>query len=273
MSEKALVTAAIVVVLFSTVLMAGVSLSPMITEVMLPPGQSHEGNITISNTGDVPITVQATVKGFKAPEGVPIFLNPQNDDYPYSGYNLLTLKPTEQTIPAGGRVSFHYTVTMPKELTPYGGRYVAAVFRVIPPTSGAQVVVSAQLASLFLLNPGGGVAPHLRFDSIDIHQSPTNPRKIILKALVTNNGEVHISHDQVWGIIHVTDQDGYIVGSFPVYTHTMLPGTSYTHVETWTAPNSLPSGTYQFNLTVIIFGPLGGEPQRYFLTLPVTLHF
>jgi len=273
MLKKSVVAVVLLMLGFGVIALAGVSLSPMVTEVILPPGESYQGEITISNTGDAPVVVDATVKGFTAPEGVPILLDPSKDNYAYSGKGLLEITPTEETIPAGGSVNFHYTVTMPEKLDPYGGRYVAVVFKVKPPESGAQVVVSAQLASLFLLNPGKEAESHLRFDSIDIHQSPTNPRKIILKALVTNNGNLHISHDQIWGIMHVMDQDGYIIDTFPVYTHTMLPGTSYTHEETWTAPDSLPSGTYQFHLAVFVFGPIGTEPQRYFLNLPVPLRF
>ena len=74
-------------------------------------------------------------------------------------------------------------------------------------------------------------------------------------------------------MINVADEDGYIIDSFKVNTHTMLPGNSYTHREEWNAPDYLVSGTYQFRLTVLIFGKVGTEPQEYKLVVPVKLEF
>lgn len=257
----------------SSSVLGGVLMSPMVTDVTLPPGTSYENDITINNTGDKPIVVQAHTVGFIAPEGVPQFLDPAVDDYPYSGRDLLTITPSEQTVQPGAIVQFHYRVAMPENLDPYGGRYAAAIFRVKPASGGGQVTVATQVASLFLISPGGDVASHLDFKDINIYQKKSDPHSIVLSAKITNDGNVHISSDQIWGMINVADKDGYIVGNFEVGTHTMLPGNSYTHKETWTAPNYLQSGTYQFHLTVLIFGPVGTDPQKYMLTVPVKLEF
>ncbi|MEA1871205.1 MAG: hypothetical protein U9N00_03305 [Candidatus Bipolaricaulota bacterium] len=152
-------------------------------------------------------------------------------------------------------------------------RYAAAIFRVKPAATTAQVVVAVQVASLFLLNPGGEVASHLSMDQIGIYQPKNDPYSVVLNARITNDGNLHISRDQIWGMIHVMDEDGYLIDSFEVNTHTMLPDNSYTHKEVWAAPGYLSSGTYQFHLTLLVFEPLGTEPQRYFLTIPVDLQF
>jgi hypothetical protein len=252
----------------------GISLSPMITEILLPPGSYYEDAITITNTKDEPVIVEARVLGFMAPDGIPILLEPELDNYPYSGRDLLTLEPSEQVVNPGETVIFSYRVEMPEEIDPYGGRYVAAVFKVKPPTpSEAQVVVSTRLAALFMLNPGGNVAPHLTITHTRVYQSENDPRKIILEALIKNDGNLHCTGDQIWGVIHVADQDGYFVDEFPINTHYTLPGTSHLYKETWTAPENLPSGTYQFRWTILVFGPGGTESQRYFFTLPIELNF
>ena len=252
----------------------GISLSPTLTEIVLPPGSSYQDQLYITNTGDEPIIVEARVLGFMAPEGIPILLEPELDHYPYSGREILKLEPAEQEIDPGQTAVFTYTLNMPETLEPFGGRYVAAVFKVKPPAQGeVQVIVSTQLISLFLVSPGPGAEPHLTFDNVRIYQSPTDPREVILEALVANDGNLHISYDQIIGWIYITDSDGYLVDNFRVKTHTMLPGNKYLHREKWEAPSELPSGTYQFHLDLWIFRPLGEEPQRYHLTVPVELNF
>ncbi len=268
-----LLIVALVTLIASLSAFGGVLMSPMITEITLPPGTSYEDDITITNTGDQPMVVEARSIGFIAPEGVPEFLDPLVDDYSYSGRALLTLTPAAQTVQPGEAVLFHYKVSMPEDLDPYGGRYVAGIFRVQPPSNGGQVTVAAQVASLFLLSPGGDAAPHLAFEQISIYQKKNDPQTVVLSAKIANDGNLHIVSDQIWGMINVADEDGYIIDSFKVNTHTMLPGNSYTHREEWNAPDYLVSGTYQFRLTVLIFGKVGTEPQEYKLVVPVKLEF
>ncbi len=264
----------IIAVIVSVAALAGVSISPAVTEIVLPPGTSYEGDITVSNTGDDPIVVEAIVRGFTSPEGVPIFLNPQIDLYKYSGRELLTVAPAKQEIQPGKSVLFHYKVAMPEKLDPYGGRYVAAVFRVEPPSNtGAQVVVTAQVASLFLLSPGGDVSPHFKFEDFRVWQDKANPRTVHCDALITNDGNVHADAEQMYGFIQITDQDGYVVGQMNWHPHTMLPDNAYRNEETWQAPATLTSGTYYFYMTVLIYQPDGKDPQRYFAGFPVKLNF
>jgi len=173
MLKRVIPVGIVITLIVSLAALAGVSISPAVTEIVLPPGTSYEGDITVSNTGDDPIVVEAIIRGFTSPEGVPVFLNPQIDLYKYSGRGLLTVTPAKQEIQPGKSVLFHYKVTMPEKLDPYGGRYVAAVFRVEPPSNsneGAQVVVTAQVAALFLLNPGGNVSPHFKFEDFRVWQ-------------------------------------------------------------------------------------------------------
>ena len=271
LNRRTLFTAVLVVLIAGISALGGVMMSPMITEITLPPGSAYENDISIKNTGDEAIVVGARAIGFIAPEGVPQFLDPAVDSYPYSGRDLLTLTPTEQIVQPGETVLFHYRVAMPEDLDPYGGRYAAAIFRVKPPNNGAQVVVAQQVASLFLLSPGMDAKSHLTFSQVSIYQKNDDPHKVVWTAKISNDGDIHISGEQGWGMIQITDEDGYIVGSVPILSHTMLPGNSYTHKEVWTAPDYLESGTYQFNLTVLIFGAVGTEPQRYFISIPIDL--
>ncbi|RLE28380.1 hypothetical protein DRJ54_06655, partial [Candidatus Acetothermia bacterium] len=127
---------------------AGISLSPLLTDIVLPPGATYSDVIYITNTADEPVVVQARALGYVLEDGVPRFLDPAEDTYPYSGKDLLTIEPTELTVQPGESVTFTYRLSMPEDLSPYGGRYVAAVFWVKPAAeSEAQVVVSARVAS------------------------------------------------------------------------------------------------------------------------------
>jgi len=38
-------------------------------------------------------------------------------------------------------------------------------------------------------------------------------------------------------------------------------------------PEKFSSSTYRFNLDILIFSPVGTEPQRYFITIPLELEF
>lgn len=260
--------------LHAAILGAGISLSPLLTEIILPPGASYQDQIYITNTGDEPVLVGVKILGFMAPEGLPIFLEPELDRYPYSGRDILTVEPLEQKVEPGETGVFSYTLTMPKDLNPFGGRYVAAIFKVKPMTTGeSQVIISTQVASLFLVSPGPGAAPHLKIEEVRLYQSRGDPQTVILEALITNDGNLHVSSEQIIGWIYVTDADGYLIDKFQVSTHTMLPANKYIHRETWKAPEDLPSGTYQFHLDLWIFTPLGEEPQRYYLTIPLELEF
>lgn len=271
---RKLAVAALVGVWGIVALAGGISLFPTVTEIILPPGTSYSDVLYITNTGDEPVTVEARVLGFMAPEGVPRFLEPQFDNYPFSGRDILTVEPAVRTIQPGDTAAFTYELRMPEELEPYGGRYVAAVFKVRPTASEeAQVVVATQVASLFLVSPGGEAAPHLQMGDLRVYQFKANPRKVILEAVVTNNGNLHISGDQIRGYIYITDADGYIVDEFPASTHTLLPGNSYMHQEAWYAPEDLPSGTYQFHFALVLFGPAGTKPEYLFLSQEVELNF
>lgn len=255
---------------------AGISLSPLLTDIVLPPGATYSDVIYITNTGDEPVTVRAQALGYVLEDGVPRFLDPVEDHYPYSGKDLLTIEPGELTVQPGESVTFSYRLSMPEDLSPYGGRYVAAVFWVKPETeSEAQVVVSARVASLFLINPGGATAPHLKFEDLKIYQSPTHPRTVVLEVRITNDGNLHLNSDQVAGRVFVTDEDGYFVEEFNFCSHhiILLPGDVRFRQTTWEVPEDLPSGVYQFHLDVLVFGPAGSEPQRYLFSAPVELNF
>jgi hypothetical protein len=251
---------------------AGIAVSPLLLEVVLPPGTSYQDAIYVTNTGDEPIVVEAKVVGFMAPEGLPIFLEPELDTYPYSGRELLTLEPQDVTVQPGESVAFQFRVEMPEDLEPYGGRYVAAVFRAKPPeAAGAQVIVAAEVASLFLLNPGVEVLPRVEVSHLRVVPSPTAPGEWVIEALMANSGNIHISYQQLVGHIYITDLDGYLVGEVEMHLHTMLPGTSHFHREVWRPAGELSPGTYRVYLDILALTPLGTEPQRCFHFVEVEL--
>lgn len=272
---KKLLLALLSTSLFVVCSYGGVSVSPVITEMVIPLGATYTGQLAVTNTGDVPVVIEAYVRGFTAPRGTPLILEPSQDDYPYSGRELLTVTPAHQEVGPNEMVYFDYTIHMPEELDPYGGRYVAVVFKIKPAASEAQVVTTARVASLFLLvpTPDSKVRPHFSIRGMEISQDPDDPRKVIIRSVIANDGNLHINAGQVCAMIHVLDEDGYIIDEIPLRTHTMLPDTEYTHVEHWLASDDLPSGVYQFHLSAIIFGAVGEEPQHFFYLTQAQLEF
>ena len=71
--KRILIGAVLISALFCTAALGGTALSPMLTEITLPPGSSYEDDISLTNTGDEPIVIEVRVSGFTAPEGIPIF--------------------------------------------------------------------------------------------------------------------------------------------------------------------------------------------------------
>lgn len=275
MMSRVATTAAACALLGTWVGAAGISVFPMFQDIILPPGESYSNAIYVVNVSEETVKISVQVMGFMAPEGIPQFLNPTEDRYPYSGKDLLTVEPASQEVFPGETATFNYTVTMPEHLEPYGGRYVAAVFRAEPTEApeGTQVVVTAQVASLFLLSPGEGAAPHLTVGAPKAYPSVNAPNSIVLETTVTNDGNLHVSFDQIRGFVYVTDEYGYVLDEFPATTHTILPGNSYVHREVWEAPSDLASGTYYLNLALVLFAPDPEHPQYLFITAPVTLGF
>lgn len=265
------------ILVFSVALAAsagGIAVSPLIVDIVLPPGSVYRDVLMVTNTGDEAVNVRATTLSFIAPQGIPKFLTPDVDRYPYGGRALLQVEPMEQEVGPGQTAFFTYTLTMPETLEPWGGRYVAAVFQAVPKTVGeAQVVVATRVATIFLISPGRDAAPHFTIRNIRIYQAEDNPRQVILEADVLNDGNLHVSRDQIIGWIYITDADGYLIDWFQVETHTMLPDNEYLHREVWTAPDDLPPGTYQFHLDLWVFGPFGQKTQQYFITFPIELKF
>ncbi len=268
MRKRILIGAMVLSALFCVAAFGGTALSPMLTEITLPPGSSYEDDISLTNTGDDPIVIEVRVRGFTAPDGIPIF----TDDYAYSGRDLITITPTEQTIEPGETALFHYRAAMPEDLDPYGGRYAAAIFRVKPADTTAQVVVAAQVASLFLLSPAGEAAPHFRFAPFKPQHDEQNPRLIHCSGLITNDGNLHVNAEQMYGFMHITDEDGFILGQMLWKPHTTLPNNAYIGKRTWLAPDTLPSGTYYLHMTAMIYLP-DGAVQRYEVSMPVELRF
>lgn len=252
----------------------GIAVYPLFQEIILPPGNSYSDVIYVTNTGDEPMKVTVRALGFMAPEGTPILLEPGEDNYPYSGRDLLKLEPTARVVGPGETAAFDFTVAMPENLLPYGGRYVAAVFRAEPTERGeGQVLVAAQVASLFLLSPGKAVEPHLEIGTPQIYQAVDDPRKVVLEVPVSNVGNIHISSDQIRGYVYITDEFGYVMDEFVAHTHTILPDNSYIHREVWHAPEDLPEGTYVLHLALILFAPDPTKPQYIFISQPIKLTF
>ena len=90
--------------------------------------------------------------------------------------------------------------------------------------------------------------------------------------LITNDGNLHVNAEQMYGFMHITDQDGFILGQMMWKTHTTLPDNAYIEERTGLAPDTLPSGTYYFHMTTMIYLP-DGTVQRYEGSMPVELQF
>lgn len=103
----------------------GVSLSPMDEKIVLNPGDSYNGTLTVTNqytnTEDLNFTVE--VKPFYVDEDYNFDLEKNNGDFNQI-VDWITLSETEGVLPVNQNAKINYTINVPKN-APAGGQYAA----------------------------------------------------------------------------------------------------------------------------------------------------
>jgi len=249
---------------------AGIAVSPLLMDFDMPLGESYTSVFSIQNTGDEAIKIRSLTAGFRVKDtGTPVFLFGAEGEevYPYDGNGLLTIEPVEAILEAGEIYEFTYTIHLPEDLDPVGGRYVAALFESLPATdddvtapAGAGIVVATRVASLLLIRPIGegteeiSVLPEIESFTARLANGDTS---LLVSTLLANNGNAHIRPAEMSGTITIADPSGLTVAMLDVDPHNILPATDYDLKEVWNLPEDRVAGEYTIRVVINVVDPSG----------------
>jgi len=253
---------------------AGVSVTPLLLDLNMPPGSSYKGVLKVQNTGTAPINIEAIVAGFwSSSSGVPRFLFGAEGEvsYPYSGKDLLTIEPQSAVLQAGETKEFTYIVHFPILPEPFGGRYVAALFEATPveegssQAGGSSIKVATRVACLFLLRPSEAVVSGTKIFDFkvgggieSIKPRLTNDgQRLVIYTLFKNTGNIHVRPEEFHGTITILNAQGDQMAVLEIEPHNILPDTEYNLKNIWDLPDSLEPGVYTLKAKIELTDPYG----------------
>jgi len=147
--------------------------------------------VTLDNTTDQPITIQAELRNFTA-QGEEGGVNLTQDDTGYSLAKWIQVTPSTVTIPARSSQDFSFTITPPANAEP-GGHYGSIVFATVPGTTkGTGAAVSEQVASLILYTIPGNTTENADVESFAPNKPFYQFGPVNFSLRVKNLGQVHI---------------------------------------------------------------------------------
>jgi hypothetical protein len=226
-----------------------VQLQPPKVRVIIPPGESQTGTITVLNNATFPKKVKVYAYDWRylpAQDGTKDFLPPSTLES--SAAKWITFSPAEFSIPAFGRVLVNYTVRLPQDAR--GGHYAVLFFENYlgdqeqPPGEGVSVNLAVRVASLFYIEAKGFVERRAVIENLKFKKELG---KFFLSAVFTNAGNVDITAKSEFYII---DKKGMVFarGDFnDIYT---FPKDAAVLESFW--KEKIPSGKYDLVMTVDI---------------------
>jgi hypothetical protein len=167
----------------------GLTISPLIIEEMLSPGESLKGKLKIYSQSDEPIYVRFTAQDFKArgEEGEQIFIEPEEIHYTWSLASWIKL-PEESIFLKPGhqhRREIEYTIEVPEKAEP--GGYYAAIFAspdVEKIRHGTTTV--GKVGTLVLLTVGGRIVKEGVIEEFATFKKVKEPNQVKEKIVRTN---------------------------------------------------------------------------------------
>lgn len=234
---------------------AGLSVTPLLLDLTIDPGESGTGTLTVHNTGSEPVRIESQVRGFRtSPKGTANFLsNSAAEDYPYSGEDLLELEPGEALLEPDESKEFTYKVSYPEEPRPFGGRYVGALFQSTPidegveESQGSRVEVATRVGTLILIRPSEELLVGDEFLEYEVKpeikelstSTVYSGDQLLFSTLLRNSGNIHIRKKEFSGVIRLKNPSGELVEEIEISPHNVLPETSYELTELWKIPDGI----------------------------------
>lgn len=173
----------------------GVTVSPVIDNIAIKPGQTVNRSIKITNPTSKTLTIYPVTLNFTTDntQGKPVFYSDAERSSRYSLAAWIKPNVTSLSIPAQQFTELGYTITAPSDAEP-GGHYGSILLSTEPPqlssSSPTQVAVVGLIGTLLLVNVPGDVVTTGAIQALDaptvLITGPAN-----FTTTVTNTGNTH----------------------------------------------------------------------------------
>jgi hypothetical protein len=146
--------------------------SPVRTDIQIAPGANKTVPVTITNLTNAPIVVSPIENDFISADekGSPALILDANTYAPTHSLKRFLTKIPDTTIPANKSVTINVVITVPAG-TQAGGYFGAVRFAPTSPSSGGQVNLSPNVASIILLTVPGPTTELLNLTNFDVQQN------------------------------------------------------------------------------------------------------
>lgn len=231
---------------FSNVQAATIRISSPRVELELAPGETYSGEIIAENPTEEDMKTKIYLEDWVYTSGgtgekkfTPVGTTP------LSGSKWITYNPAEEVVKPFGRLTAHYTVTVPKDAK--GSYYSVLFFETLLGTAkdeeGVNVLVAGRIGALFFIQVKGTVNRSGEIKSVEINPPQGNKPMEIITAF-NNTGNVDIT---VGGNFLVMDKDGKVQARGELSKFYTFPGVSESGKTQWIG--RLAKGSYQVLLT------------------------
>ena len=145
----------------------GLRISPVRQELILAQGQEEQYEIEITNVSGGPLTVVSVINDFESDgeSGQPRILTGANESSPFSLSNFVTL-PDQFALDSGESETVTIDVSVPQDIAP-GGYFGVVRFASGPDDDAQNIVLSASVGSLLLVNVPGDVQEGMELNFIE----------------------------------------------------------------------------------------------------------
>lgn len=177
----------------------GIEVSPPSQEITADPGEVVAFDVTVRNTGEIPLPLQVRVDDFTASgdEGQVAL----TQDGPWSVRSWTQVSPQKLELSPKQEMKVKVTIQVPVQDVG-GGKYGAIVFSRQGETIENSAAVSQEVASLFLLKISGPVEEDLRI--LDFSAPPfVEFGPVPLTLSLENTGNVHVKATGIVSVMNV----------------------------------------------------------------------
>lgn len=207
----------------------------------LAPGETYSGEIVAENPTEEESKVKVYLEDWAyTPGGTGEKKFSPPGTLPNSASKWITFTPPDQLIPAFGRMTAHYTITVPQGAS--GGYYSVLFFETLigatKDEEGVSVLVAGRIGALFFIEVKGTAVRQGKIESVDI-KTPEGNRPMQIKTTFRNTGNVDIT---VAGNYIFMDASGIAQARGDLNKIYTFPGSTESGTTQWVG--RLPKGTY-----------------------------
>jgi P pilus assembly chaperone PapD len=198
-----------------------VEVSPLRVELAVAPGGSHTQAVSLTNQGNTPVRIRATVEDwYLSKDGTPQY-QPAKPGTWTTATAWVRVAPPEQVIPPGQQGTVRFTTTVPAG-TADGGYRSAILFEFGPPGAdpvarGRDVTFRSRVATTLYVAVGQST-PKVDLTNLTVRAVAGRPPEIV--ATLQNASRANV---RTKGVLTVYDKAGTVVRQIDVPNAPVLP--------------------------------------------------